>query len=552
MSSDLILVVSSFNADPFTRHLAAAGGADELRIASAPFGQAIPALLDQRNFTPRPNMVVVWTEPQDVLPTFRRALDHESISTADLLEEVSRFAGVVASCASRTDHLLVPAWVLPEVRKDFSFLDYSDAGPAYLLALSNARLAENLRAVGAYVLDTQAWVGAAGAMPRSPQLRYMAKVPFAPAVFREAAQDVLAFRDARRGLSRKLVVVDLDDTLWGGLVGEVGWENLRLGGHDAIGEAYQDFQRALKALTRRGVVLGIASRNEEAIALEAIERHPAMVLRMDDFAGWEIGWGDKAEGIERLARRVNLGLESVVFLDDSPVERGRVREALPAVRVPEWPLSPMLYRQTLLSLPCFGSLGLTAEDRRRAESYTIRRKMPASDVGDVEEWLDGLGIRARSATLDRSSLQRAAQLLNKTNQMNLRTRRLSEGNLWDWAQEPGHIFRVFSVEDRFADAGLTAVLGLEIHDETASVVDFVLSCRILGRRVEQLLVHVAVQEARSAGASRVVFEYLETTRNQPCLRFLKESGLETADDRTFYWDTAKAYVAPRGISHLEQ
>src|SRR5262249_25838083 len=159
----------------------------------------------------------------------------------------------------------------------------------------------------------------------------LGKIAFAPEVLRLAAADVKAALRAVQGRSRKLVVLDLDDTLWGGVVGDVGWESLRLGGHDPIGEAFVEFQRALAALARRGVVLAIASKNTEAVALEAIDRPPEMVLRRRHFAGWRIDWRDKAGNILELVSELRLGLDAVVFLDDNPVERERVRGALPAV-----------------------------------------------------------------------------------------------------------------------------------------------------------------------------------------------------------------------------
>ena len=155
--------------------------------------------------------------------------------------------------------------------------------------------------------------------------------------------DLKAGLNGLDGRGRKLIVVDLDDTLWGGIVGEVGWEQLKLGGHDHVGEAFADFQRALKGLNRRGILLAIASKNEERVALEGIAQHPEMVLSLDDFAGWRIDWEDKAQNIADMVAELNLGLQSVVFIDDNPAERSRVREALPEVFVPEWPADPALY-----------------------------------------------------------------------------------------------------------------------------------------------------------------------------------------------------------------
>ena len=189
----------------------------------------------------------------------------------------------------------------------------------------------------AYPLDTGRWLAATGAGAFNPQLWYMGKVPFANAVFQEAAADIRAGLEALSGRSRKLIVLDLDDTMWGGIVGDVGVEQIKLGEHDPIGEAFVDFQNTLRTRRNRGILLAIVSKNEHDIAMQAIAEHLEMVLRPHDFVGWRINWRDKAQNILELVEELNLGLQSVVFIDDNPAERARVAEALPEALVPDWP-----------------------------------------------------------------------------------------------------------------------------------------------------------------------------------------------------------------------
>ena len=227
-------------------------------------------------------------------------------------------------------------------------------------------------------------------------------------------------------------MLDLDNVLWGGVVGEVGWTGINLGGHDHVGEAFADFQRALKALAARGVQLALVSRNDEATALEAIDRHPEMQLRREDFAGWRINWEDKAQNIAGLLAELNLGDESAVFIDDSAIERERVRTAIPEVLVPEWPDDPARFREALGSLRCFDSPFLTEEDRRRtamSAAERSRRCRVSTAVASVEDWLQSLDISVTVEMLSDGNLDRAVQLFNKTNQMNLATRRLSKPEL---------------------------------------------------------------------------------------------------------------------------
>jgi FkbH-like protein len=332
----------------------------------------------------------------------------------------------------------------------------------------------------------------------------------------------------------------------------VGWENLRLGGHDSVGEALVDFQRAVKLLTRRGVLLAVVSKNTESVALEAMRSHPAMVLRPEDFVGWRINWDDKARNVAELAAELNLGLQSVVFIDDNPVERARVREALPEVLVPDWPEDKLLYPGTLQSLRCFDAPALSREDATRTQLYAAEQQRESSrqEVGSLDDWLLSLGLQVRAEPLTPANLARAAQLFNKTNQMNLSTRRLTEAELRDWARGPGRALWTLSVSDRFGDAGLTGILGVECDAATATcrVVDFILSCRVMGRRVEHTMAYLAVAWAREAGLRRVQAAFEPTAKNKPCHDFWLTSGFEADDGRLFTWDAARAYPLPAPVA----
>jgi len=356
-------------------------------------------------------------------------------------------------------------------------------------------------------------------------------------VFREAAKDIKAALRGIYGQSRKLVVLDLDDTLWGGIVGDDGWQNLQLGGHDATGEAFVDFQRMLKALTRRGVLLGVVSKNTESVAIEAIESHPEMVLKLEDFAGWRINWDDKARNIAELTEELNLGLQSVVFIDDNPIERSRVRAALPEVLVPEWPTDKTQYVGALLALDCFEPPRLSNEDRERAKMYATERTRQAlkANVSSVDDWLSSLETEVTVESLSSANVKRAAQLLNKTNQLNLRTRRMTEAELLAWAEAEDHRVWTISVRDRFGASGLTGILGLAVNGSSTSVSveDFVLSCRVMGRRVEEVMLAVAARHARGLGAKSLVATYEETPKNRPCLEFFQRSGMPSTDGREF-------------------
>jgi FkbH-like protein len=536
------LLVSDFTIDELARLIEADVAAPVLDAVVAPFGQVVPVLMSPKN--PAHDYAVVWTRPEAVLPSFARLLEFDLVDDATLVAEVDQYAALLLEGMKSYRFAFVPTWTLPPWHRGLGLMDGRANGLTRALYTINQRLMTRLEgASNVYVLNAQRWCDEAGRGAHSAKLWYMGKVPFHSSVFQQAANDVKGAIQGITGMTRKLIVVDLDDTLWGGIVGDVGWENLRLGGHDSVGEAFVDFQRALKSLKRRGILLAMVSKNTESVALEAIRSHSEMVLKEDDFVGWRINWQDKARNIADLVSSLNLGLQSTVFIDDNPFERTRVREALPEVFVPEWPEDKLAYTSTLLALRCFDTPTRTAEDAARTEMYVSDRKREdlRSQVGSLDEWLQSLGLRVRVEALNAANVARTTQLLNKTNQLNLSTRRLTEAELTDWAKVPGHSVHAVSVSDRLGDAGLTGILGLEVEGNVCRVVDFVLSCRVMGRRVEEAMVHLAVDRARSLSLERVVADLIPTKKNAPCLEFWQRSGFQREGETRFTWDARQEY-----------
>jgi len=396
------------------------------------------------------------------------------------------------------------------------------------------------------VLDAQKWIASVGPRAFSPKLWYLAKIPFANEVFKEAVRDIKAGVRGLSGRGKKLIILDLDETLWGGIVGEVGWENLVLGGHDPVGEALVDFQKELKALKNRGVLLAIVSKNDEGVALKVLREHPEMVLREEDLAGWKINWQDKAGNIVELVEKLNLGLDAAVFIDDNPVERARVREALPDVFVPDWPNDKLRYRQALLSLDCLDGGFISSEDRQRTEMYTAERQRSQlkGTVGSLEEWLKTLNTRLTVESLNDANLGRVTQLFNKTNQMNLSTRRMTSAELSEWASDEGRKVFAFRVSDKFGDSGLIGILSTEVRQETLEIVDLVFSCRMMGRNIEETMLSLAIEYGRARGLKKACARYIRTKKNKPCFDFLLNSGLVRSSEDMFSWDLSNAYQSP--------
>ena len=546
------LLVADFTVQELADHLRKDDGLGPcVDATAAPFGQVVQTLHAlAAGDHPGLDFAVIWTRPE-AIQGFRSRMLNEAAATADIMAEVDAFAALVQRAAAGVRSVFVPSWTLPSYERGLGMLDMRADGLAGTVARMNLRLAEALEnAPNVHVFAAERWIQAAGSNATSIKSWHIGKVGLSPAVFAEAARDIRAALRGLRGQARRLVVLDLDDTLWGGIVGEVGWPALKLGGHDAEGESFAEFQRRLQALRRRGVLLAIASKNDEAVALDAIAHHPEMVLRAEDFSARRINWSDKAQNIVEIARELNLGLGSIVFIDDNPVERDRVRTALPEVYVPDWPADKLLYASALLELRCFDVPHLGREDRARAALYAAERERQRelARFGSADEWLESLATRVRFSPLDAATLPRAVDLLNKTNQFNLRTRRLSQAELQNWALAPGHEVWVAHVADRLGDAGLVGVFSLERAGGTATLVDCVLSCRVLGRRVEEAMVWAAVERAREGGAARLVAPYFGTPRNKPCHEFFLKSGLQYAEaSGAFVWELARPYPRPGAV-----
>lgn len=549
------ILISDFNPGTFSGLLNNDPGYPAISVVDTPFDQVERVLMDPGMdcWKSKPDTAFVWTLPEKISPSFGKAIDMGKTDINDVLEEVDRYCAMVISASKRVKYMFHPTWLFLSGAKASALTDMRhNSGPSDILMQMNLRLSRRLsEANNIYVLDSQKWVNAAGIKKAyNPKLWYMGKIAFGSEVFKAAVHDLKAAIVSLSGGSKKLIILDLDDTLWGGIVGDVGWENIALGGHDGEGESFVDFQKGLLSLKNRGVLLAVVSKNEESIALEAIEKHPEMRIKKSDLSGWRINWDDKAKNISELVSELNLGLQSVVFIDDNPAERDRVRAALPEVFVPDWPDDKMLYKQELMSLNCFDIPVVSKEDLLRSEDYmlTKQRDELKRTAPSLEEWLKKLGLKVKTEEFGGANVQRTVQLLNKTNQMNLSTRRMSQQEIEDWLRGGNRKMWVFSVSDRLGDSGLTGILSIELDGADARIIDFVLSCRVMGRHVEDVMLHKAVEYSKAAKALKLSAEYMETPKNKPCYNYF--SGIRSFKmnaDKTFVLDLKSSFPAPDNI-----
>lgn len=547
------ILISDFNSSNFQSYLKVDESMPIMDVRSAPFGQVIQCLVDKNHemWDKHYDTAIIWTQPEAIINSYSNLLMYKEFDESLLMQDVDKFVSLLEGLSNRVKSVFIPLWTKPVYLRGSGILSYKAGfGIDYAILKMNERLVQKLSKSNLiHILDSHSWMQTVGSKSFNPKLWYLGKVPFSNEVFVEAVKDVKAATRAIYGLSKKLIIVDLDDTMWGGIVGDAGWQNLILGGHSSSGEAFVDFQKGLKSLANRGIILGIVSKNDEKVAMEAIESHPEMVLKKSDFAAYRINWKDKASNIIEIVNELNIGLQSVVFIDDNPFERALVRESLSEVLVPEWPSNPMLYPSALLSMNCFDVVSISKEDLNRSKMYDIEEKRNSlmQEMGSVEDWIKGLGMNITIEDLNDSNIVRVAQLFNKTNQMNLTTRRLSESELRAWSQQHNQHLFCLKVEDKFGDYGLTGIVGLTVVENEMLITDFILSCRVMGRKVEEAMVHFIVSQAKLLGASFIKAEYIPTAKNRPCLEFWRRSGFAEADS-VFSFETKEDCLLPEGVS----
>ncbi|WP_442756457.1 HAD-IIIC family phosphatase [Methylocystis sp. JAN1] len=321
---------------------------------------------------------------------------------------------------------------------------------------------------------------------------------------------------AKMGRSAKCLVLDLDNTIWGGVIGDDGLDGIALGHGSALGEAFSYVQEYALELARRGVILAVCSKNDEANALEAFDSHREMLLRREHIASFVANWNDKASNLRAIAQELNIGLDALVFLDDNPVERGLVRQELPMVAVPEAPDDPALVPRMLSDAGYFEAVAITTEDRQRTRLYQQNREHRSlkASASDLASYLKGMEMRLHWQPLDQSSLPRAVQLINKTNQFNLTTRRHSEDDVRSFMKDPSCFSLNLRLTDRFGDNGVIAITLGKVQDNGDAVIDtWLMSCRVLGRQVEHATLNLIAAEAGRLGAKRLIGEYRPTQRN---------------------------------------
>jgi FkbH-like protein len=409
--------------------------------------------------------------------------------------------------------------IAPPVETLFGSLDRALSGTLRsVIDGINRELAEFVLGSGDVLLDVAGLAETVGLADwHNTQLWNLGKFSFSDELVPLYADHVARTVAAIRGKSRKVLILDLDNTVWGGVIGDDGLDGIKVAQGDARGEAHLAVQRLALDLRQRGIVLAVSSKNTDEVAREPFEKHPDMLLKLEHIAVFQANWNDKATNIQAIAEELSLGLDAMVFLDDNPVERGLVRKLLPQVAVPELPEEPAYYARTLAAGGYFEAVSFASEDLRRAGFYqdNAKRASLQKQVGGVDAYLASLDMTITFQPFDATGRARIVQLINKSNQFNLTTRRYTDPEVTEAENDPAVFTLQVRLADIFGDNGMVSVVICRPGEIGIWEIDtWLMSCRVLGRKVEHMVLREILEHARVVGIQKLVGVYRPTDRNK--------------------------------------
>ncbi len=521
-----------------------------LDVVIADYGSALQAACD-------PDSTFRASDPDFVLVSS----DYRTLDFARFSASADEAAAKVEFAASTLKTMLsgLKAWVrdgvlfqtvVPPMEPLFGSLDIAQAQSGYaMVGALNAEIAAWAAAGDVTVVDVAraaAWVGLEHWEDEA--YWHMAKAPFSLRLVPFYADLVVRVLGAIAGKARKCLVLDLDNTLWGGVIGDDGVEGIVLGQGSAGGEAFLAIQQLAKRLRQRGVILAVCSKNEHEAAMKPFLEHPEMVLAEADIAVFHANWTDKAANLRAIAETLEIGIDALVFLDDNPAERAQVRRELPMVAVPELPEDPALYPRTLMAGGWFEAVSFVEEDAGRADDYRAQAKRrELASTSDVAGYLASLDMVCTLKPFDAVNRARISQLANKSNQFNLTTRRYTETQIGAAETDPALFTLQVRLADRFGDSGMISVIIFRREGGRWVNETWLMSCRVLGRRVQEAVLAEVARAARAEGAQVLVGEYIPTEKNRMVAGHYEKLGFAKVGDdagRTTWELRLADYAAP--------
>jgi FkbH-like protein len=509
-------LAASFTVDPIEPYLGAHLLGKKLRpeFSQAPFNQLQQLCLNHQHAVGDPDVIVMLWRIEDMFGAQLAATLDAADALPALLDDICQFAASIAQLRRNFAGTLVVSTPPFPSLPGFDALELASPAMQVYTAVAQAWAQETAKIDRLRVLDMQALMSEHGARHANDARKWqLYRQPYSETFWQSIGTQAGRIIAAEKIAAKKCVVLDLDNTLWGGVIGEDGLVGIALG-DDFPGRAFRDFQRYLMHLKSKGVMLAVASKNNPEDAYEVFDKHDAMVLSRRDIVAFEINWESKVESIKRIAAKLNIGLDALVFIDDNPKEIGEVQERLPAVTC-------ILVPEELADLPAllagtdlFDTLHVSDEDRKRTEMIAADQQRSAvQETMSEEEFRKSLQLKIDIFAAEKQHLARITQLVNKTNQFNLTTIRRTQDEIEKLAASPGALVLGMNIADKYGDYGLVGVAILTKNGATADIDTLLMSCRVLGRGAEETFIAQIAQAAKFMGAACLRGKYVATAKN---------------------------------------
>lgn len=555
--SSRIAILRSFTVEPLVPVLRAAAMVNglDLTVQVGDFNAYAQEILDQnsRLYHFRPDILLLAVQTRDVTPNLWHnftGLSSDQVTNA-IRQVVNDFRELVEAFRRGSQaHVILHMLEIPGSPSKGILDAQCETGQIEAIRQINRELIHLAKEYpGVYLLDYDALIARHGRVSWHDERKWLTmRLPIASTCLIHLVNEWLRFIHPLTGKICKALVTDLDNTLWGGVIGEDGMQGLKLGA-EYSGAAYRAIQQVMFDLYQRGIILAVCSKNNSAEAMEVIEKHPDMLLGPHHFAALRINWGDKAQNLREIAAELNIGLDAMAFVDDNPVERQWIRDQLPEVTVIDLPDDPIACAQTLRDSPVFERLNVSVEDSQRGRYYAEQRMRSELQQGtaSLEKFYYSLQMEVDIAEVTPETIARVAQLTQKTNQFNLTTRRYTEQQIADMAADPA--WRVYSARvcDRFGDNGLVGVAITRRQGLLCQIDTFLLSCRVIGRTVETAFLSALTRQAQIEGAQRLVGWFLPTSKNAPARDFYSRHGFSCVEEQNgqsrWEFDLSRAEIA---------
>ena len=561
LSKDIkIYVLSNFTINPIKQFLEVElyNNKVNAEILLGGYDQYYQEVFDEKSklYSSEPQAIVLALDFMKLFPEIEdnfHALSFDSKNNL-IQDRLNLFKSIIQQLRKKTNALiLINNFYLRKAVKDGILDVKSELGiKEFILKFNLEAIQLCKNEINVFLVDSDKVVANGGVESFDRKMEFMADLLLSNQALLNLSKEYARYIKSMKGIIKKCLIFDLDNTLWGGVIGEDGINGISLG-TSYPGNTFLEFQKAILNLYNKGFILAINSKNNFEDAIEVFRKHPNMVLKEEHFSILKINWQDKATNMREIVHELNIGLDSLVFFDDNPSERALIKQELPEVLVVNLSEDSSTYRDSLENLFAFDLLKITEEDKKRNQMYSQQKKRKELETSSnsMEEFLTNLEIKVNISDCDSFSLSRVTQMINKTNQFNLTTKRYDGSQMQTFFENQNYKIYIVKVKDKFGDYGITALAIIKKEEEVWIIDSFLLSCRVIGKTIEKALLQQIIEDAKKENVKILKGKFIPTEKNKPCSTFYQENGFSKFEKDNI-WDFDLSQVVnlwPRWIKN---